>query len=1104
MLPGFSGDLLSERFLATTPAGGDERHREAGRRLLAWRERCQTLGPASGLRAILDVGAGPLAEALGFDAPCAIGESERAVAATLATATHRVALLVVGWCEPLESWWTSAVAQAFDRSSPWCVLFNGCQLRVVDGARVYARRHFEWDLDAAFEDDRALAAFLRLTRASMLAGGGVPPRTALHDLVDASDRHASGVCRSLRHGVLQAASDVATSLAVRGRRAVDGSALDRAYEQSLTIVYRLLFLLFAEARGLMPLWHPVYRNSYSVEALRAMAERPRAATGFWDALQAMSRLAHAGCRAGDLRVTPFNGRLFAPSHTPLAERRDLDDEAARRTVLALSTRPAANRAARERIGYHDLGVEQLGAVYETILDYRPKIEGRRVALEAGSGLRKASGTFYTPQPIADYIVRRTLEPLVRHAAPERILGLRVLDPAMGSGAFLVAACRYLAREYERALVDAGGCLPADIGDAERATIRRTIAERCLYGVDINPMAVQLARLSLWLTTLAADRPLTFLDHRLRTGDSLVGAWLSALGRPPRPGRERRQGGPDPPRLFDEAAARPAIEATLPLRFALENVPGDTIERVREKERTLATLHRRQHVWERWRRVADLWCAAWFSTSETPVPPEAFGALTDAVLAARGALPDGTAAAYLGHADAIATRRRFLHWEIEFPEVFFSPAGTRLPAPGFDAVLGNPPWDMVRGDAGSPEDRRRARLDGGPLVRFARSSGVYTATTTGHPNRYQLFAERALDLTRPGGRLGLVLPSGVAIDHGSAALRQKLFARASIDAIAGFDNRDGVFPIHRSVRFMLVTASAGSPTHAIACRLGERDPAVLERLGDGASRSPDFPVQLSMELLGRLSGDTFAIPDLRSAMDVSLAERAAALFPPLGSRHGWGARFGRELNATDDRRHFVPSGSGLPIVEGKHIGPFAVDLQRTRQAISPSTAGRLLRARPFERVRLAYRDVAGATNRLTLIAALLPAGCVTTHTVFCLRTPMPVQRQHALCALLNSFVVNYFVRQRVTTHVTTAVVQALPAPTPATEPRALGRIAGLARLLARGPQRAAYCQLQAAVAGLYRLSAPEFEHVLGTFPLVEREIRDEALRVFATEAQRPGR
>src|SRR5439155_12619338 len=228
---------------------------------------------------------------------------------------------------------------------------------------------------------------------------------------------------------------------------------------------------------------------------------------------------------------------------------------------------------RERITYRDLGVEQLGAVYETLLDYEPRVvapaaerRGRAVVtLEPGSGVRKATGTFYTPQPIADYLVRRTLGPLTQAATADQILRLRVLDPAMGSGAFLVAACRYLAQIYEHALVREGACHAADVDEGVRVGIRRTIAERCLYGVDLNPMAVQLARLSLWLATLASDRPLSFLDHRLQVGDSLIGAWIASLRHSPVSRRRPRGPGHRALPLFDDETVAGALREALPIR-----------------------------------------------------------------------------------------------------------------------------------------------------------------------------------------------------------------------------------------------------------------------------------------------------------------------------------------------------------------------------------------------------------------------------------------------------------------------------------------------------------------------------------------------------------
>src|SRR5439155_2577986 len=221
---------------------------------------------------------------------------------------------------------------------------------------------------------------------------------------------------------------------------------------------------------------------------------------------------------------------------------------------------------------------------------------------------------------------------------------------------------------------------------------------------------------------------------------------------------------------------------------------------------------------------------------------------------------------------------------------------------------------------------------------------------------------------------------------------------------------------------------------------------------------------------------------------SLAERVAALFAPLGSGAGWNIRFGRELNATDDRRHFGRPASGLPVVEGKQVEPFRADLGSARYGISARAASRLLGRNRFERPRLAYRDVASATNRLTLIAAVLPAGCVSTHTLFCVKTPLPLRAQYFLCGLFNSFVVNYLVRLRVTTHVTTAVVENLPVPTERHAPGAFREIAALARLLARRSEPAAWVRLQALVAALYQLTVTELEHVLGTFPLIHSEER----------------
>jgi hypothetical protein len=1099
VIAGYRGQLLPEDFLDRwLAAPGRVADASAVHRAVrAWRTETAALGPASGLRAMVDVGALPLAALLGLQRAGPIQLHDDFASVVCRAGPDTTVLLVTAWGAPMQRYWRHGVLAARHADANWCVMFNGTHLRLVRPSRLQSRRYAELDLDTAADDGRSAAALWSIFGGTAL--GGDDEATSVRTLLALAERHAASVCRSLRGGVLEASTHLLRTLLTNTR----AQATHDALEQSLIIVYRLLFLLFAEARGLVPVWHPVYRESYSIEALRHASLDP-GTVGVWDALRAITRLAHAGCQAGGLRVTAFNGRLFSPARTQLAERTGLDDDAAKQAIVAVSTRAAADGEGRERIDYRDLGVEQLGAVYETLLDYAPHVErgGRgvplRVSLRAGSGVRKATGTFYTPEPLVAYLVRDALSPLVREATPERLLQLTVLDPSMGSGAFLVSACRFLATAYESALIDNGRCHATDIGPSDRAAIRRLVAERCLYGVDLNPTAVQLARLSLWLTTLAADRPLTFLDHHLREGDSLAGTWLWRLRTSP----SRVTPTADLP-LFPDASVSAAIRGVLPTRFSLALDPNDSAAQVHAKERALAALAKPGSPLATWTRVADLWCSAWLASP--PVPARTFSALSDAIVSGRSLLPETLSSALLDRVDATRQTRRLFHWELEFPEVFFDANGNRRPDAGFDAILGNPPWDMVRADGTG--DRTQARVDAASLVRFARDSGVYETRSDGHVNRYQLFVERSVALCKPGGRIGLVLPSGMVADASSAGLRRLLFSRCAVDRIVGFDNRTGTFPIHRSVKFVLLSAAAGERTREIACRFGEVDPTALDQAttDDGRPDPKWFTTRVTPELLERVSGNDLSIPDLRSPVDLTILERASALFAPLASPSGWGAQFGRELNATEDRHWFrveddprSPPHQGwvtaLPVLEGKHIEPFRVDPRNARWRILPEDSDRLLGHR-HHRTRLAYRDVASATNRVTLIAALLPPRTASTHTLFCLKTRLPLRAQWLLCALFNSLVVNYLVRMRVATHVTTAIVERLPIPREEQLGASMDDLVSAAERLSCGPDPLTFARLNATVAQIYQLRDSEFAHVLDTFPLIARDERDAMLATF---------
>jgi hypothetical protein len=1117
VIPGVSGHLLSHAFLdrellpalLNSPAAISAA--DLTRRLDRWwRQVTGALGPASASRAVLDVAVSPLLEVLGHAQPAMSAEEWGHVGLAPVSTSSRVLVVSVPWTTTIDQAWQRANRLGIGDRARWSLLSNGRSLRIIDGARPWARLAIEFHFDTLLRDPRGAVVLAALSSPAALG------QTERHDsslaaIVDRSAAYSARVCQALGRGVLTALDELTKAFASGGASpTATHMAAAVVFDQALTLVYRVLFLLFAEARGLVPVWHETYREAYTIDALcRRIGEQP-VTPGLWAALQAISRMAHAGCRAGDLEVTAFNGRLFSPAHAPLVERRQVSDAVARRIVMALATTETGS--SRSRIAYHDLGVEQLGAVYEQVLEYEPETTASTFSLRPTSTERKTSGSFYTPRSVTEFLVRRTLQPLVDGRSAEEILSLRVLDPAMGSGAFLVAACHFLADQCERALVGEGRWHGDEVSPADRAGLRRAVAERCLYGVDRNPTAVQLARLSLWLTTLANDRPLTFLDHHLAAGDSLLGARLSDLTRPFSRRRGRAPGGPLLP-MFDDEAAGMMAERILPERIRLALDPSDSPHDVRDKERRLAALRARDGPFSKWARALDVWCALHLQPGGPPSPALA-GELIAAALGAGTTLPQSQLDRWLSEASSIARQRQACHWEIEFPEVFFDREGRPRADGGFDAVIGNPPWDVLRADTGTPESRASDRSRTSSLLRFFRESGIYRHQGRGHPNSYQLFVERTTELTRPGGRFGLIVPSGLATDHGSAALRRRLLERSTIDTWLGFTNRERIFPIHRSVRFILLAGSNEGSTERLTFRCGLSDAAVLERRPSSAREEAEGDaISITRSRLEAWDPEHLTIPEITSPEMLRILTHLAAIAPPLGSAGepaapkpfgggGWGATFGRELNATDDRKHFRPgpAGRSLPILEGKHLSPFRISLVDANQVIPIEAARRLIDpASSFGRYRLGYRDVASATNRLTLIAALLPRNTISTHTVFCLKAKLPLRDQWCLLALLNSLVANFLIRLRVTTHVTATSIGRLPVPRPPAHSAAYRDLIALARSLAKTGIDAdpdTYARLNAVVASLYRLSGEDYEAIVGTFPLLSTEIRLRCVKAYA--------
>lgn len=479
------------------------------------------------------------------------------------------------------------------------------------------------------------------------------------------------------------------------------------YDNALIVLYRLLFILYAEARDLLPVRENAgYRESYSLESIKKAIQKhlaarkpllPNTAT-LWAQLKALFSIIDEG--SPPLGVATFNGGLFDPQRHPFLERYAVGDQHLQQAIDKLA------RVDGQFVDYRDLAERHLGTIYEGLLEFHlekcdaPE-DGWTLDLKTEKGERKATGSYYTPDYIVKYMVEETLGPVLGRAAADAvneqekiaaILNVKVLDPAMGSGHFPVEATEYIARflveHIEQPPTDAGG-------EADLAYWKRRVAQSCIYGVDLNPLAVDLAKLSLWLATVAKNRPLSFLDHHLRCGNSLIGARVADLHRggvgikksdkktrpTPAHGAEGAQ-----PMLFDDESLRQAMTTAVDLMWLIESSPAQTAVEVKEQAQTYATL--RQRLTDKYGILANLMAATHFGLT---IDPALWQSLAD-YATGRISIAPPQFDTWLQAAAVSSARYRFFHWELEFPEVFFDRHGQlKGAAVGFDAVIGNPPY-----------------------------------------------------------------------------------------------------------------------------------------------------------------------------------------------------------------------------------------------------------------------------------------------------------------------------------------------------------------------------------------------------------------------------
>jgi hypothetical protein len=653
----------------------------------------------------------------------------------------------------------------------WGLLTNGLTIRLLRNSTFIRRQSYvEFDLRKIFEDQRyqEFGLLYRLVHRTRLPStlDDAPDcylekyyRQAIERGGRVRDRLRDGFKAYLTYfanGFLRHPDNThlrqCLTYGLKEPRNPDALSPQKFYEELLWLGYRLLFLLVAEARDLLSA-SDLYKNHYGVTRLRRLVDlRDAYATDqedLWHGLRVLWKVLDDPNLAPYLDLTALNGQLFAP--------------------LLLDTCALANRdfllgfwhlvyyresptAPLRRVNYAALDVEELGSVYESLLDYQPVVQqeyGRwSFDLVPGSA-RKSTGSYYTPSEIVSDLIRHTLEPVVQarlETAPPSekeaaLLSLRILDPACGSGHFLLAAARYVGKTLAR--LRSGGSEPTP------ATLRqavRDVVSHCLYGVDKNHLAVELCRVALWIESHNPDKPLTFLAHRIQWGDSLVGVTdLSCLSTGI-PDEAFEPLGRDDRRLATDAKKRNRLERTVQGYFfapeeaihhiakrdkPLHTRPEDTIADVRAKAKAYYAL-RSDLSYQNLRFACDLWTAAFFQTYQRENIPF----LTTETLRTLG--PPVHLHSWVA---ATAYFLPFFHWVLEFPSI--------MEEGGFDVVLGNPPFLGGLKISSIHGDKYRQYL----RVAYAPFGGTADLCAA--------FFRRAYQLLRPGGRFGLVATNTIS-------------------------------------------------------------------------------------------------------------------------------------------------------------------------------------------------------------------------------------------------------------------------------------------------------------------------------------------------------
>jgi hypothetical protein len=843
----------------------------------------------------------------------------------------------------------------------WGIVTNGSRLRLLrHSTRIAKPRFVEFDLAGMMESNvySEFALFYRLLHRTRLPRSSADAHECWLEKYYAEGVEQGGRVRDrLRDGVEVALKTFGSAFLKHQsnnelRAAIEDGRLTAAsfYRELLRLVYRMLFLMVAEERRLMfPIdrandpRQTIYSNYYGVNRLRKLADRyiaPDPEIDLWESLKHSFEILRSDSHATQLGMAALNGELFGPHGCPNLETACLRNDDLLRAIRALAT--FEDDGTRRRVNFGALDVEELGSVYESLLDFHPEVFTNPAGFDLVTGSeRKTTGSYYTPPELVHELIESALVPVMTErleAAKTReekiaaMLALRIVDPAAGSGHFLLAAARRVGKELARIRSGEEEPAPPDYRHAVRDVIRE-----CIYAVDKNPLAVDLCKVALWIEGHNAGQPLSFLDHHVKCGDSLVGVFdLKVLeaGIPDEAYKALTGDDKDAAKHYrkvnrDTRANQPTLPLIAPPREltaafdALSHRDEASPADVEKKAGDYAELRHRPEM-ARLENACDAWCAAFFVPLQMPQYPGQDLVPTTATVweILNGRQIYGRLNQEITKA---ATTYSFFNWPLEFPEVFARA--------GFDVVLGNPPWERIKlqekeffanhdrkiANATNKAEREKliknleklnpelwdawqTALHGAEgQSKFVRGSERFPLCGQGDINTYSVFSELMSLTVNPQGRAACIVPTGIATDATTRHFFSQIISDKKLIAIYGFENEGKLFRgVDHRVNFCVMTVSGRPLDSGAEFAFFLRNPDVL--------RDPERRYSLDARDLALMNPETLTCPVFRTRRDADITRNIYKRVPVLinpgpHQENPWGITFLSMFHMSGDSHLF---------------------------------------------------------------------------------------------------------------------------------------------------------------------------------------------------------